>query len=182
MGINRLHEQNEACSRKLGWQAASSHSLWAAWMTSNYFPKSTIWSSSTPKSRSCIWWKIGQVAHFIHSGCRWIIRNGNKVDIWHDYWAEDTSLASLFPSFSFPRFNWINSLKHYDTWVLPEDIILSELSPLGWLCRTYSSIQPLQTPSIGKPTQVKTFLSKKPGSSSFLERRRWFGLPLSGTP
>lgn len=54
LSIRRIHEQNEASSFR---------SLWTNWMTCRYFPKSAIWSSTTPKSGSCIWHRIRKLDH-----------------------------------------------------------------------------------------------------------------------
>lgn len=122
LGIRCIQAKNEASFLKLGWLAASSHSLWVDWMSRSYFPRTVVWSSITPKFGSRIWRMIRKSANLIHSGCRWIIGKDSLADIWFDSWAEDICLAFLFPSFSFPHNQRRSSPRHGGIWIIPFDI------------------------------------------------------------
>ena len=118
LGSRPIHQQNEAFFIKLGWIAASSSSLWADWMTCRYFPKFAIWSPITPKSGSCIWQKIRNLAHHI-PGSQWIIRNGKQVDVWYD---SGLMLGVWLP---FPINKKLSTFWEGNNWIIPSHIPLN---------------------------------------------------------
>lgn len=95
---------------------------WTDWMHCRYFKDKPIWCPSTPKSGSCIWRKIRKSAHYLQQGSRWEIGNDESADLWFDAWAEDFSIASKFPEFSFPPNQKVASLKTGTSWTIPLDI------------------------------------------------------------
>lgn len=81
LGIRRVQEQNAASFTNLAWTVASSNPHWDSWMSNRYLKGLVIWSPTSPKSGSCMWHRIKSLAHQIHQGSRWKIRDGKSVDI-----------------------------------------------------------------------------------------------------
>ena len=108
-------------------------------MKCRYFKNKAIWSSSTPKSGSCIWHKIRKCALHLQGGSRWQISNGKTADLWFDAWAADTGITLIFPSYSFLPNQKAASIRTGSTWTIPLDIPINVVEFLTMAVRNLSS-------------------------------------------
>lgn len=98
LGIRYLSEVTNACLLKLGCRAISSFGLWASWLCSRYLKNGLFQAIYSSPFGSYNWKRIRNHLSSLQCGIKWSIGTGRSVNLWHDKWIQESSLASLFPN------------------------------------------------------------------------------------
>eukprot|EP00268_Persea_americana_P010099 TRINITY_DN14077_c0_g1_i14.p1 TRINITY_DN14077_c0_g1~~TRINITY_DN14077_c0_g1_i14.p1 ORF type:complete len:294 (+),score=44.57 TRINITY_DN14077_c0_g1_i14:1403-2284(+) len=118
LGLRRVREFNEACLLFLAWSAISVDSVWANWFRGRYFKGLPIWYSKNPRNGSCIWKKLRGLSSLLQKDCRWIVSNGQSVNLWFDNWIDDDPIASN-PDFHFSEKDCVAGIIEDNRWLIP---------------------------------------------------------------
>jgi len=87
MGFRDLRTFSVALIAKQGWRIQeNTNSLVHKVLKVKYFADRTFKEAQLGRRPSYIWQSIMAAKDIVEVGSRWIIRNGEKVDIWTDRW------------------------------------------------------------------------------------------------
>ena len=160
LGVRKVAEMNKASFLKLGWQSATSSSLWASQFRRRYFKSNSIWSCQNPIASSCIWKKIRQLSPFINIGSRWQLGNGNLMNIWHDEWWENIIIAN----YHFPLDVRLSLMLNGNSWNIPSKLPQAILNIISRCLNSSSQRQIQTTLYFGKAPQMAIYLTKWHGN------------------
>lgn len=94
LGLKKARNQNLALLTKLGWNMIiNEECLWVNILWNKYLKNHSIstWPSHRPTSH--IWRSITNTNKWLEKGIKWIIGNGETIDLWKDWWSGDGPLC-----------------------------------------------------------------------------------------
>lgn len=87
MGFRVFKEFNKALLGKHCWRMLSGgNSLLESVLRSRYYPRGEFVNAGIGYQPSYAWRSILSVREKILQGCRWIVGNGDSIDLWKDRW------------------------------------------------------------------------------------------------
>ena len=123
LGIPSTRHRNHAILMNQAWCLLSNPtSLWAQVLQAKYFPQDTLFNSPRTFQGSHIWTAFLIGAKLFCGGMRWIIGDGQTIQIWQDSWLPNGSLRNyiegpLLPHEADRRVNalWTNHSWSFDS-------------------------------------------------------------------
>ena len=96
LGLYQMQYRNQAILAKLCWRLANeSEAPWAKMLAKKYLTtrRLTEEGRNLPCSRICVACKKGGPIYV--KGLRWLVKNGQLVNLWNDFWLPNGTLRSL---------------------------------------------------------------------------------------
>lgn len=85
MGLKKARNQNLALLTKLGWiMNTQEDKLWVAMLKRKYLKNHTLANWPSSRSVSHTWRSIKKTNVITQMGTKWVIGNGNDIDLWND--------------------------------------------------------------------------------------------------
>ncbi|KAF7825904.1 reverse transcriptase [Senna tora] len=92
LGFKNLYCQKTALLGKQAWRLwKNSDALWAKVLKSVYFPSSDCFGARKKGYSSWCWNSLLDGIDFLKSNLSWVVRNGNCINIWDDFWLPNHS-------------------------------------------------------------------------------------------
>ncbi|KAK1311822.1 hypothetical protein QJS10_CPA07g00882 [Acorus calamus] len=97
LGLRRLGEWNDAAMGVRFWEIASNQpSLWATWIRRKYLKKKNVWTAFPSTTGTLVWKRILKAGEWIRVKTKYIIFQGNSINLWNDPWLNGHGLKHHF--------------------------------------------------------------------------------------
>ena len=84
-----------------------------------YFKGLPIWYSKNPRNGFCIGKKLRGLSSLLQKDCKWIVSNGQSVNLWFDNWIDHDPIASWFLDSHFSEKDCIAGIIEENGWLIP---------------------------------------------------------------
>ena len=96
MGLYSMKHRNEATLAKLCWRLAHEEGkLWENMLTTKYLCPNRVTEEGRKLPYSRVWVACKKGGPIYVKGLRWIVRNGDSVNMWMDFWLPNERLREL---------------------------------------------------------------------------------------
>ena len=93
LGIRDLSLLNRAALLKTSWNILTSSSIWCKFLKGRFQLSSYNWSQTY--SKSSIWRGLKAMIPTLADGCRWVVGDGRKINLWRDMSDSIVSLLNI---------------------------------------------------------------------------------------
>ena len=96
LGLHNMKDRNNALLAKLCWRLAyGQEAPWAKMLMAKYLSRSEISKVGRKLPCSSIWAACNKGGPVYVKGLKWLVRNGEKMKVWNDFWLPLGTLRTL---------------------------------------------------------------------------------------
>lgn len=104
MGCRNLGEFNTALLAKQVWRLHTKpNPFWARIIKGIYYPHTSVLQAGKGSRASWAWSSLLEGKALIDEGARWLVGNGNSIDIWRDKWILNSDVGYIRPVLPIPH-------------------------------------------------------------------------------
>lgn len=138
---------NEAMLAKQVWRILKNLDLFVSrLLKARYFPSCDLLKAKVGHRPSYVWRSIWSCLWVIEKGCRWIVGNGNSINIWDDPWlSKPPSFKAISPRINNTSYVKVGDIIDHETMKWKVDIVKEIFIP-------FKAEEILNTPIPSHPT------------------------------